>query len=124
MVLLQCRHRVEYTPPPTIEDDVLYCRRCRDYVQIDITVPSVEWMIRCAHCTLARKFGADKEHAERVAAKHVTKRASHRVRISNGDSEQDIYVGGTEPYIPAIQDWLAQNPTHQTSLRSLPKRDL
>jgi hypothetical protein len=120
MVRLRCGHTGQYNPPPRVEDLELYCRQCGEYREV-VDDSDMEWRIKCAHCSLGRRFGTDEDAAYRTAARHAIKNPTHRVKITDGETED--YLGGTEPYIPEIQEWLAQNPTHQTSLRSLPKRD-
>lgn len=120
MVRLSCDHLADYRPPPRPEDLDLWCRVCGDYrtvIEIDI-----EWRIKCSHCNYGRKFGMAKDEAYAAAGRHSSRNPSHRIKITDGD-EIEEYVGGTDPYIPEIQDWLQQNPTHQTGLRSLPNRD-
>lgn len=101
-VMLSCTHKAVFSPTPTV-GDVLYCRRCGEYVHCLIAI--AEWRIRCNHCRVSHRYGADEGSARRRAASHAARFTEHRVTVYREDEVMGEYIV-MGPYLPSmIEPW-------------------
>ena len=96
MVILGCHHKMFFDPPPNPGDEV-YCRWCRTYQLVDVTI--AEWRIRCDRCPFSHPYGADESRAKRTGIRHVGKYPGHTVTVYQGD-RLDSTIQGQDHIIP------------------------
>jgi len=103
-ITLQCGHDATYLAPQPKAGETVYCRRCREYVNVRSNEDEV-WA-RCRDCRVARRHGQDVAGAMRTASKHALTHAGHRVRVLQGRKVlQEVATNGDElPYEKIISD--------------------
>jgi hypothetical protein len=71
---------------------------------------------------MSRPYGTDMDRAKRVGNRHVHKKPGHTVRLLRGMTVIDT-ISSENPVLPLHIQWASEHPEHQSSLRSLHKRD-
>lgn len=115
--LLRCGHKAYYDPPPKNGEDV-YCRRCTDYTQVQVT--SQEWAWHCPVCKITRPHGTDEDKARRSGRTHQRK-FHHVVVLRRGYDTVELIQPENQGELSVAEERIEWVKTagHQKALRAL-----
>jgi hypothetical protein len=95
MAVFDCRHqrpyKLQYRPE---EGDRLWCFTC--HAMRTVTAIMEEYRIRCANCSVTRRFGQAKLNAEIFGSRHHQRHPAHEVHLFYGKEERHRWSAQTE----------------------------
>lgn len=89
LIVFSCLHTAMFTIAPPKTGETVYCHKCGKY-RIVAQAPH-SYHVRCETCVYSREFGDALVTAETAAVKHATRKAGHRVALTDEGEEVRVF---------------------------------